>query len=462
MPQGTQASSRLTVFRSSSFRIVALFTGCFFLSGMTVAGLSNYHGIQILNQQIRQSVANERDEAISNAHGADLSHLRPVIEGFVQNEPGFYYLLQDARQTVIVGNMLHLRPVTGWRKLSWTHRSLPPTHHPVIGYGLKLDDGGYLFVGMDGRPLDALWHDLWLTLTWNALLFILIGLAGGLVLSRLVLGRIEAINRTTRHIMRGDMSQRILRSGANDEFDHLASSLNAMLDRNEVLIAGIRQVTDDIAHDMRRPLAHLGQHLDEIAQTPLTFQQAETVARARDNLDTALEIFSSLLKLAQIEADDRVPESRLLSVHALLTTITDLYRPIAEDRGQTLVLHPPERNMTLEGNQVLMTQMLANLVENALNHTPAGTTVSLSAETRDAAITLVVADDGPGIPAHERERVFGKMVRLDASRSVPGTGLGLSMVRAIVRLHGGQIRLTDNHPGLRCEIGLPAAPGATS
>ncbi|GEB36339.1 hypothetical protein GLI01_03740 [Gluconacetobacter liquefaciens] len=126
MPQGTQASSRLTVFRSSSFRIVALFTGCFFLSGMTVAGLSNYHGIQILNQQIRQSVANERDEAISNAHGADLSHLRPVIEGFVQNEPGFYYLLQDARQTVIVGNMLHLRPVTGWRKLSWTHRSLPP------------------------------------------------------------------------------------------------------------------------------------------------------------------------------------------------------------------------------------------------------------------------------------------------------------------------------------------------
>lgn len=457
-----ETSSRPSVFRSSSFRIVSLFTGCFFLSGMAVMGVSGYHGVQVLDRQIRQSVANERDEAVSNAHVADINHLRPVIEGFVRNEPGFYYLLQDAQQTVIVGNMLHLRPATGWRKLSWTHRSLPPTHHPVIGYGLQLDDGGYLFVGMDGRPVGALWHDLWLTLAWGALLFILIGVAGGLVLSHLVLGRIEAINRTARHIMHGDMSQRILRSGTNDEFDHLASSLNAMLDRNESLIASIRQVTDDIAHDMRRPLAHLGQHLDDIAQTPLTTRQAEALTHAKDNLDTALEIFSSLLKLAQIEADEHVPDSCLLSVHTLLANIVDLYRPIAEDRGQTLLLRASAKDMTLTGNQVLMTQALANLVENALNHTPAGTTISLSAEPDATAITLVVADNGPGIPAHEYERVFGKMVRLDASRSVPGTGLGLSMVRAIVRLHGGQIRLTDNNPGLRCELRLPTAPGITS
>ncbi|WP_228518605.1 MULTISPECIES: HAMP domain-containing sensor histidine kinase [unclassified Gluconobacter] len=446
-------------FRSSSFRIVALFAGCFVISGVTVMAFSGYHSLNLLSQQIKQSVANERDEALSEARIKDVAHLEPVMSELVRNEPGFYYLLQNASEHIVVGNMLHLRHVPGWRTLSWTHRSLPPDYHPVIGYGLILQDGGYLFVGIDARPVQTLRRDLWFMLGWSAIGFILIGVAGGLVLSRLVLGKIEVISQTARDIMRGDLSRRLPLNAVNDEFDHLAVSLNAMLERNETLVASIRQVTDDIAHDMRRPLAHLGQHLESLSRIALPPAGAGVLNQARHNLDEALEIFASLLKLAQIEADDRVRDKQMLDVNEILLTISDLYRPILEDRNQSLNLSIPSHTMHLDGNRVLLTQMLANLLENATNHCPAGSQITLSSSALPGIVTIAVSDNGPGIPVHERERVFEKMVRLDRSRSVPGTGLGLSMVRAIVRLHGGQIRLLDNEPGLRCELNFPSARG---
>ncbi|MFT8675445.1 MAG: ATP-binding protein [Acetobacter sp.] len=449
---------RLSVLRSSSFRIVAMFACCFVISGVTVIALSGYHSLHLLTLQMQHAVTNERDEALSDARSPDIQHLQPVISELVKNEPGFHYLLEDAQGQVVIGNMLRLRPVPGWRTLAWNHDIAAPEHRPVMGYGLMLHDGGYLFVGINAKPLRTLHHYLWAMLAWSAAGFIVIGISGGFVLSRLVLGKIETISQTARDIMRGDMSRRLPLNATNDEFDHLATSLNAMLERNESLIASVRQITDDIAHDMRRPLAHLGQHLDDVAQGRLAPAQAEALAEAQNNLDEALEIFSSLLKLAQMEADDRVPDSQNLSVRDLLAAIAELYRPILEDRGQALTLIPPAQDMTVPGNRVLLIQILANLLENATNHCPAGSTVVMSATMSGAYALVTIADNGPGIPAEERERVFEKMVRLDRSRSVPGTGLGLSMVRAIVRLHKGQIRLLDNQPGLRCEIRLPTAP----
>lgn len=447
---------RLPVLRSSSFRIVAMFAGCFLVTGIAVTAVSGYHSQRLLSQQIARAVTNERDEALSEARGLDIAHLQPVVNELVRNEPGFYYLLQDMREQVVIGNMLHLRPVAGWRQLSWTHRTLPPDHHPVVGYGIALHDGGYFFVGIDAAPLQSLRRDLWLTLAWSGGAFLIIGLGGGFILSRLVLGKIEAISQTARDIMRGDISRRLPPNTTGDEFDHLAGSLNAMLDRNEALIASVRQVTDDIAHDMRRPLARLGQHLDAAEAASVPEVQTLALTRAKDNLHEALEIFSSLLKLAQIEAGNRIPDSQRISVANLLRAVASLYRPVAEDHGQTLIVQAPADEMMLEGNRVLLIQMLSNLIENAINHSPPRTVICLSAHHVEDKITLAIADTGPGIPAHEHERVFEKMVRLDTSRSVPGTGLGLSMVRAIARLHGGNARLSDNRPGLRCEIIMPS------
>ena len=446
---------RLPVFRSSSFRIITLFAGSFLVTGLMVTGLSGYRSQKLLGQQIRQAVTNERDEAFSEAHGRDITHLYPVIKELVQNEPGFYYLLQDAQGRSVMSNMLHLRPVTGWRWLSWTHRTSPSDRRPVVGYGSVLHDGGYFFVGIDGTPLQSLRHDLWLTLSWNSIAFLLIGLGGGFILSRLVLGKIETISLTARDIMHGDISRRIILNATGDEFDHLAGSLNAMLDRNEALIASVRQVSDDIAHDMRRPLARLGQHLDEAMEASNADLRNTALVRAKAGLHDALEIFSSLLRLAQIEAGDRVPDSQVCSTKNLLEKIENFYKAVAEDHGHTLIVITPEPDIMIEGNRVLLVQMLSNLIENAINHSPKGASIVLSAVLKKAEIVFAVTATGPGIPAAERERVFEKMVRLDSSRTIAGNGLGLSMVRAIVRLHGGTIRLLDNKPGLRCEITLP-------
>ncbi|MBF0887840.1 MULTISPECIES: sensor histidine kinase [Gluconobacter] len=451
------APLRLPVLRSSSFRIIAMFAGCFLFTGITVTAFSGYHSQRLLSQQTKRIVANERDEALSEAQGQDVIHLQSTVKELVLNEPGFYYLLQNAQEQVVVGNMFHLRPIAGWRWLSWTHRTHPPDHHPVIGYGTALNDGGYFFVGIDATPLQSLRHDLWLTLAWSALMFLLIGLGGGFLLSRLVLGRIEVISQTARKIMRGDISQRLALNETGDEFDHLAHSLNAMLDRNETLIASVRQISDDIAHDMRRPLARLGQNLDK-AQTATTHDiQNTAITQAQNNLQDALEIFSSLLRLAQLEAGDRIPDRQTLIVADLFNTLADLYQPVVQEQEQTLTILSPAQNLTLDGNRILLTQTLSNLIENAINHSPSGTVITLSAHMQNNRIIITVSDNGPGIPAEDHERVFEKMVRLDTSRTVPGTGLGLSMVRAIVNLHRGSIRLVDNHPGLRCEIVFPTS-----
>ena len=185
--------------------------------------------------------------------------------------------------------------------------------------------------------------------------------------------------------------------------------------------------------------------------------QSTALTQAQDNLQDALEIFSSLLRLAQLEAGDRIPDSQTLVVADLFNTLADLYQPVAQEQGQTLTIISPALNLTLDGNRILLTQTLSNLIENAINHCSSGTVISLSAHMENNRVIMAVSDNGPGIPAEEHERVFEKMVRLDTSRTVPGTGLGLSMVRAIVHLHGGSIRLADNKPGLRCEIVFAAS-----
>lgn len=244
-----------------------------------------------------------------------------------------------------------------------------------------------------------------------------------------MLGKIETISLTARDIMRGDISRRIILNATGDEFDHLAGSLNAMLDRNEALIASVRQVSDDIAHDMRRPLARLGQHLDEAMEASNADLRNTALVRAKAGLHDALEIFSSLLRLAQIEAGDRVPDSQVCSTKNLLEKIENFYKAVAEDHGHTLIVITPEPDIMIEGNRVLLVQMLSNLIENAINHSPKGASIVLSAVLKKAEIVFAVTDTGPGIPAAERERVFEKMVRLDSSRTIAGNGEAVPIFR---------------------------------
>ncbi|CAP54617.1 putative two-component sensor histidine kinase [Gluconacetobacter diazotrophicus PA1 5] len=445
---------------SLSFRIVILFAGFLMLSGILVILLSGWRSQRSLEGQIRRAATTEQAEALSAAGTRDLEHLLPVVRDLVRHEPDFFYLLQDGSGHVMAGNMLNLRPVPGSRWLSRAHRRpFGEANGLVYGQGLVLVDGGYFFVGIDASPLRRLRHEFRIVVGWSLVGFAVLGVGGGLILSAIILGRIETIGAIARRIMNGDLSQRIPHQGANDEFDDLAHALNAMLERNERLIASLQQVSNDIAHDMRRPLSRLRQRLEAASvadHTPDAFRA--TIEDAVEDLDSALEIFSSLLRLSQIEAAISTGTVMPVAVGGLVREVVDLFRPVAEDRGQALAVRSLDSGPvsgTVMGDPVLLMQMLSNLVENAINHTPHGSHITVGATLSGDRIMLVVADDGAGIPPDSRERVFHRFVRLDDSRSVPGSGLGLSLVRAIVRLHGGTIALSDNRPGLRCTVILP-------
>jgi len=253
--------------------------------------------------------------------------------------------------------------------------------------------------------------------------------------------------------MEGDLSARIPVRGTNDEIDQLVVGLNAMLDRIQQLLDGLRQVTSDIAHDLRTPLGRLRQKLEEArehATTTAEYQGATEAAIAE--ADSLLEIFSALLRIAQIEAGAQKSAFSAVDLSELVRSIGEAYAPVAEDAQHKLET-AVEDGVTLAGDRQLLAQLFTNLVENALNHTPAGSAVRLILRRIATGFEAEVADNGPGIPAAEHDKVFDRFYRLDRSRTTSGSGLGLALVKAIAILHGLSIRLEDHKPGLAVILG---------
>ncbi len=281
---------------------------------------------------------------------------------------------------------------------------------------------------------------------------IILAMAGGVAMSLSVLRRVENVSRASRAIMAGDLGRRMALRGTDDEFDHLSGSPNAMLDRIESLMLGLEQVSNDIAHDLRMPLTRLRQRL-ELAQRRETtvggFRTALDDAIA--NADEILETFGALLRIAQIEAGTRRAGFGPVRLDTLLTELVDAYQPVAEEKDQILTgrLEPA---LNLLGDRELLTLLFANLIENAIRHCPARSLIEVKAERAATGITAWIADNGPGIPAAYREKVLQRFYRLEASRTTPGNGLGLSVVRAIATLHHAGLVLEDNKPGLRCVL----------
>jgi signal transduction histidine kinase len=284
---------------------------------------------------------------------------------------------------------------------------------------------------------------------------VVLALAGGLAMSFGVLRRVEAISRASRAIMTGDLGQRIVLRGTYDEFDHLSASLNAMLDRIQELMLGLQQVSSDIAHDLRTPLTRLRQRLE------LGRRRETTVGGLRDtfegaigDVDMILETFSALLRIAQIEAGTRRAGFKPVALSELLNGLIEAYQPVAEENGQ-IMLGRIEAGLCVYGDRELLTQLFANLLENVIRHSSTGVRISVEAIPAPKATLVIVADTGPGIPAAFREKVLRRFYRLEASRTTPGNGLGLSLVYAVTILHEGTLDLEDNEPGLRCVLRFP-------
>jgi signal transduction histidine kinase len=287
---------------------------------------------------------------------------------------------------------------------------------------------------------------------WSSAVSLALAFAAGALISRNLLLRIETISRAARDIMAGDLSRRIPARGSADELDHLVASLNAMLERNQLAMESVRQVSNDIAHDLRTPLTRLRQRL-ELAQRRVrsVAEWQRTADECISDMDAILETFGALLHIAQIESGMPARRFAKVDLSELLRTMIEVYQPMAEEKEQPFTADIAS-DLTVWGDRELLTQMIANVIENAMKHSPKGTSISLVTSESANIISVAVNDSGPGIPSEQRARVFRRFYRLERSRSTPGDGLGLSLVDAIAVLHQIGIELTDNAPGLRVTL----------
>ncbi len=374
------------------------------------------------------------------------------------------YLLVDPSLAVLGGN-LKAWPSTATAASGWTEfRASEPlpnaTTRPLVRAMLQTFPGGdRLLVGRDIGDLDSFTDQIKTAMiSVAALLFVIAGVASILVTRRTV-GRIEQINATSRAIMLSGLDKRIPLRGTHDEWDSVAENLNQMLDRIETLMGEVKQVSDNVAHDLRTPLtrmrgrlekAYHGQHIGEDDQSLI----GDTIA----DLDAVLRIFSSITRIAHIETQARKGAFRTVNLVEVAGEVVELYDAAAEQDGTRLTV-TGDREVLVTGDRDLIFDAIANLVDNAIKHGRAGGEVVVANEIQDGKPVISIADDGPGIPADQYEHVFKRFYRLEHSRYTPGNGLGLSLVAAVARLHGARIEMLDNAPGLKLKLWFSSPAG---
>jgi signal transduction histidine kinase len=301
---------------------------------------------------------------------------------------------------------------------------------------------------------------------WSFGLLSALGVAAGILISRSTLGRIEAVTEASRRIMAGDLSRRIPLNGSDDELDRLSQSLNAMLTRIEELMGALREVSDNIAHDLKTPLTRLRNRAEAALRQPEdAAAHREGLVRTIEEADELIKTFNALLLIARLEGKAAAESMDRIDPAAIVADVAELYEPAAEEAGVTLTLSAPPGSGIL-GNRELVSLAVANLVDNAIKYSPGcldGTrsgSVEISLQTAGGMVEIAVADRGLGVALEDRKRVLQRFVRLERSRTQPGSGLGLSLVAAVAHMHGGSLRLEDNAPGLRAVLVLPMAPAA--
>jgi signal transduction histidine kinase len=447
--------------RTSSFRLAALYAGLFAASTGVLFGIVYWTMTNALREQVRLSLQDEMATFEAKIATGQVSELQTEIEQRLASgtPQTFYYGLQDSSGHSLAGNLPNLGVFEGWREQPVDDEenedddATDEHSNPVLfALGRRLPGGDYFTIATDASRIDEAQEAITDSFIWATAATMLLGFAGGIILSQGFLRRIDEINRTTRAIMGGDLAKRIRISGSGDELDHLGRNLNDMLDRLHGLMEGLKQVSSDIAHDLRTPLSRLKQRLEDVRSEANSVEgYREAVDQAVQDADIALSIFGALLRIAQIESGKRRANFADLDLSELLASLASTYSAVAEDMGKVLV-SSIEPNIHVRGDRELLTQLFVNLIENALRHTPSGATVDISLALREGGPIVEVSDTGLGIPESERAKVFKRFYRLDHSRSTPGAGLGLALVAAVAELHAARIELFDNKPGLRIAL----------
>lgn len=460
------------LIRTTAFKLMAAYLLVFTLFAASLLGYFFWNAQRLLGSQISNSI-NSEINGLSDEYGqGGVMLLASTIEARTRRPGSLLYLLTTPQGEALAGNVTELpdgvldKP--GLSNIPYRRddggKAGPRT---ALVRVFALQDGYKLLVGVDLDEQSRVRAIMFNAALWSVGLIMLLGVAGGWFVARRVLHRLDDINATSRSIIDGDLARRLKVAGTDDEFDRLASTTNAMLDRIQELMAGLKEVSDNIAHDLKTPLTRLRNHAEEALRTARDEDAYRTALdRTIEESDKLIGTFNALLMIARAEGgriDGALSEFDVAeAVHA----VAELYEPVAEESGARIVV-AAQSPLPLRGNRELVSQALANLIDNALKYSPkeeggpAGD-VTIAAEKREGRIILSVADHGAGIPQADRQRVLERFVRLESSRTRPGSGLGLALVSAMVKLHGGSIRLEDNQPGLRVVLELPDKPAEES
>jgi signal transduction histidine kinase len=465
------------VLNTSAFRLAAIYFALFATSVLTLLAFIYFSTADFVERQTEETIDAEIRGLAEQYRENGLAGLIEIIEQRItaaqrtpEHSDDTLYLITDPLLHPLAGN-LEKWPRAVELGNGWVGFPIEEKHNGVTETDdarasvIVLPGNFHLLVGRDLRDARLFRGRMTHTLAWASLITLALGVAGGLLMTRNMLRKVDAVNRTSTRIIHGDLSQRVPLSGSGDEFDQLAQNLNAMLDQIERLMAGMRQVTDNIAHDLRTPLARLRARLEvTLIEKPDAARYADALRDTIAEADNLLGTFNALLSIAEVEAGSRRDSLAIIDLAEIARNVAELYEPVAEERDLALRLDIAD-SIKVHGDRHLLSQAIANLVDNALKYTPQGY-VSLSAHIRGGLARVEVADTGPGVPAERREAVFDRFVRLERSRSTPGNGLGLSLVRAVAKLHDGTVWLEDNDPsleapGLRAVLQIPLAPEAT-
>jgi len=455
--------------RTSTFRFALLYAGLFSASVAALLAFIYWSTVAVIDQQIDATIEAEIRGLAEQYQDDGLPRLIEVIRARA-DEPGNtdrVYLLADPALRPLAGNLAAWPAAATGPSGQWFELRLAKVDageaapHLIRARSFVLPDSFNLLVGRDTQERSQFRATMVETLAWSLAATLALALTGGLLLSRRLLRRVDLVAAAAHRIMRGDLGGRLPASADGDEFDRLSTELNSMLDQIERLMTGMRAVTDSLAHDLRSPLTRLQTRIEQaLVETLPAEDRRRLLDLALADLAGVLHTFQTLVEIARAEAGAGRAAMAAVDVSALAEAVADLYRPVAEDKGIafTAAIAP---GLAAHGHGQLLAQALSNLLDNAVKYTPAGGRIALAARPAPEGCELVVADNGPGIPAAERARVLERFVRLEANGATTGSGLGLSLVAAVAKLHRGRLALADNAPGVRAILSLPAAEGGS-
>lgn len=467
------------LIRTTAFRLTLFYLFLFALFAASLLAFFAWNTRHLITEQITATVNAETGEVSDIFSRRGLRGLVLTIENRALRPGANLYLVTTPAGQAIAGNVGSLSPgvmsTIGWTETAYRRLDdQDNAHHFALVKVTELSSGFRLLIGRDLEERRRMFGIVAKAAQWSMLVVVVLGLGGGIFVARRVLARIDAMTGTTERIMAGDLSGRLPVGRSGDELDRLAKNLNAMLERIEALMIGLKEVSDNIAHDLKTPLTRLRNRAEEaLAKSRTEPEYRSALERTIEESDGLIRTFNALLMIARAESGQARGNMDDFDAAEVARGIHELYEPLAEDDGMTLQVKAEAA--PLHGNRELISQALANLVENAIKYgkpdavvQPLGAGTSSDAGRKEILIEakrvgdqvlLSVTDHGPGIPVADRKHAVERFVRLEASRTLPGSGLGLSLASAVATLHGGDLRLDDAHPGLIATLAIPALSG---